>query len=109
MSLTLIRGRVTEVTEEIAQEFQFLRSELQRVNSELTTMTFAKRQPKNWRKTMKNLETFLAKSLHYAQEHCGDPQAWSMNHEDRANRFECVSYQVACFLAQNTVNGGQGF
>ena len=51
---------------------------------------------------------FLAKACHYAQEHVGDPDAWSMKGEDREQYFQCVSYQVACFLAQNTVHGKEG-
>jgi hypothetical protein len=51
---------------------------------------------------------FMAKMCHYAQEHCGDPQVWSMEPHDREQTLQCTSYQVACFLAQNTVNGSGG-
>jgi len=54
------------------------------------------------------LVDFMAKSCHYAQEHCGDPQAWPVKLQDREYLLQCVSYQMACFLAQNTVSGGGG-
>ena len=56
----------------------------------------------------KELVNFMAEAMHYAQEHCGDPQEWAMDKENRAKRFACCSYQVACFLAQNTRNGSGG-
>ena len=60
--------------------------------------------------TMKNtkLLDFMAKACHYAQEHIGDSDAWSNDEEDREQYLQCVSYQMACFLAQNTVLGGDG-
>ena len=55
-----------------------------------------------------NLLDYLAKSCHYAQEHCHDPDAWSMDRAERTALFQCVSYQIACFIAQNTVHGDDG-
>lgn len=54
------------------------------------------------------LEQFLAKSCHYAQEHIGDAEAWSMDTLNRHRLLQCTSYQVACFISQNTVAGGSG-
>lgn len=51
---------------------------------------------------------FMAKACHYAQEHCGDPDAWYKDEEHRTQSLQCVSYQMACFLAQNTVDGRGG-
>jgi hypothetical protein len=51
---------------------------------------------------------FLAKSCHYAQEHVGDPDAWPMDGDNREYLLQCVSFQVACFLSQNTVHGREG-
>ena len=42
MSLTLIDGTVTVVTPKVAKSFEFLRSECERLNSELAAMTAAK-------------------------------------------------------------------
>lgn len=55
-----------------------------------------------------NLINFLAKSCHYAQEHIDDADAWDISFSNRENLLQCVSYQVACFLAQNTVKGDNG-
>lgn len=57
-----------------------------------------------------NLLKFMAKSCYYAQDHCGDPQAWDNpgQRTDRKYLLQCVSYQIACFLAQNTVDGTNG-
>lgn len=55
-----------------------------------------------------NLLDFMARSCHYAQEHIDDIQAWGFDPDIRENRFQCVSYQMACFFAQNTVNGNSG-
>jgi hypothetical protein len=49
---------------------------------------------------------FLAKSCHYAQEHIDDSETWG--DIDRELRLECTSFQVACFLAQNTRRGSDG-
>jgi len=54
------------------------------------------------------LVNFMSKACHYAQEHISDPDAWSMKEEDRENMLQCVSYQMACFFAQNTINGNNG-
>jgi len=55
-----------------------------------------------------SLLDFMAKACHYAQEHVGDPNAWGKNIEDREGYLQCVSFQMACFLSQNTVNGKDG-
>ena len=55
-----------------------------------------------------HLIEFLAKNCYYAQEHIDDPQAWDINDYDRENRLQCVSFSVACFLSQNTVDGVDG-
>lgn len=52
------------------------------------------------------LATFMAKACDYAQEHVDDTEAWS--DEYREFYFTCVSYQMACFFAQNTVRGHNG-
>ena len=54
------------------------------------------------------LVDFMAKACHYAQEHCSDPDAWSTDYKRRRERFQCISYQMACFLAHNTVEGNKG-
>lgn len=51
---------------------------------------------------------FMAKACRFAQEHIDDPQAWSTEEIDREEMLQCVSYQMACFLAQNTVYGYRG-
>lgn len=51
---------------------------------------------------------FMAKACMYTQEHCGDPQAWPKDEGNRNNLLQCTSYQMACFLSQNTVYGGNG-
>jgi hypothetical protein len=55
-----------------------------------------------------NLLTFMAKSCHYAQDHIRCPDAWDQTKIFRGSKLECVSYQIACFLAQNTVEGHYG-
>ena len=55
-----------------------------------------------------SLLDFMAKACYYAQEHVGDPDAWGKNIEDRESYLQCVSFQMACFLSQNTVNGRDG-
>jgi len=60
---------------------------------------------------MKNVKTinlldFMANACYYAQSHCGDPEAWEG--VDRDYLLQCTSYQMACFLAQNTVEGCNG-
>ena len=54
------------------------------------------------------LVDFMAKACSYAQEHCGDPDAWSIDLPTRIQLLQCVSYQMACFFAQNTVKGTNG-
>lgn len=53
-----------------------------------------------------SLTIFLAKMCHYAQDHLF-PFSES-SETDRETMFQCTSYQVACFLAQNTRNGTDG-
>lgn len=50
----------------------------------------------------------MAKACHYAQEHIDDPEAWDNSPVARTAHFGCVSYQIACFLAQNTHDGHFG-
>ena len=50
----------------------------------------------------------VAQMCHNAQAHIGATEAWPMDRESRENRLQCVSYAVACFLAQNTVYGDDG-
>lgn len=54
------------------------------------------------------LVTMMAKACHYAQEHIDDIDAWPDDEASRVNYLQCVSYQMACFFAQNTVNGHNG-
>lgn len=49
-----------------------------------------------------NLVDMMAKACYYAQEHIDDPDAWPIDKDFRANKLECVSFQMACFLSQNT-------
>lgn len=56
----------------------------------------------------KELVDFMAEACNYAQEHIGDPQAWPTNLNKRLELLQCTSFQMACFLAQNTVNGDKG-
>lgn len=58
--------------------------------------------------TKTKLVTVLAKACYYAQQHIDDPDAWSMNKVDREQLLQCTSFQMACFLAQNTVLGNEG-
>jgi len=51
---------------------------------------------------------FMAKACHYAQAHVGDPDTWSDDKTVREDLIQCVSYQMACFLAQNTKKGDGG-
>jgi hypothetical protein len=51
---------------------------------------------------------FLAQACHYAQEHCDDATVWDTSSAYRQQLLRCVSYQVSCFLAQNTRLGGGG-
>ena len=54
------------------------------------------------------LVTFMAKSCSYAQEHIDDKDAWSTDPSMREDYLQCVSFQMACFLSQNTRDGGEG-
>jgi hypothetical protein len=54
------------------------------------------------------LLSFMAKACHYAQSHVGDPDAWSDEESSREQRLQCTSFQMACFLANNTNAGSQG-
>ena len=47
----------------------------------------------------------MAKACSYAQEHVED---FDLDPLEREKRLECVSFQMACFLAQNTVHGDGG-
>lgn len=53
-----------------------------------------------------SLTVFLAKMCYYAQDHLF-PFSES-SETDRETMLQCTSYQVACFLAQNTRNGTDG-
>jgi hypothetical protein len=55
-----------------------------------------------------NLIEFLAKSCHYAQSHIDDADAWDTSVVNREHCLQCTSFQVACFLSQNTVDGRNG-
>lgn len=55
-----------------------------------------------------SLTSYLARSCYYAQEHIDDADAWDTSPDYRENLLQCVSFQVACFLAQNTVEGCDG-
>lgn len=52
------------------------------------------------------LITMMAKACHYAQEHIDDLDAW--RGISREQHLTCVSFQMACFLAQNTRFGKEG-
>ncbi len=54
------------------------------------------------------LATFMAKACAYAQEHIDDKAAWSIDTIDREMYLQCVSFQMACFFAQNTIYGSDG-
>lgn len=54
------------------------------------------------------LVEMLAKACVYAQSHIDDLDAWSGNREGRRYLLQCTSYQVACFLSQNTRDGDGG-
>lgn len=54
----------------------------------------------------KELIDFMAEACHYAQEHVDDSEAWQDHH--REFYLTCASYQMACFLAQNTKYGHSG-
>jgi hypothetical protein len=52
--------------------------------------------------------TTLAEICYYAQQHVSDPQAWDHSKEHLEQLFQCTSYTIACFIAQNTVEGDGG-
>ena len=54
------------------------------------------------------LVTFMAKACYYAQEHIDDGAAWPTEPGAREDYLQCVSFQMACFFAQNTRDGGDG-
>jgi hypothetical protein len=54
------------------------------------------------------LVTMMAKACHYAQSHIDDQDAWKTDEEARLQLLQCVSFQMACFFAQNTVRGSGG-
>ena len=58
--------------------------------------------------TEPNLVSYLAQSCSYAQEHIDDLGAWPSLPAERAQLLQCTSYQVACFIAQNTRLGKGG-
>lgn len=49
---------------------------------------------------------FMAQACHYAQDHIDDPRAWEKH--ERPHLLQCTGHMIACFLAQNTVDGGEG-
>lgn len=56
-----------------------------------------------------DLLTLLTDIAVFAQNHSGDEEAWGpRNSENLRHGLEHVSYVVACFLAQNTVDGAGG-
>lgn len=50
----------------------------------------------------------MAQACSYAQDHIDDKEAWPTDVGFREDNLQCVSYQMACFLAQNTVDGRNG-
>lgn len=54
------------------------------------------------------LVTMMAKACMYAQDHINDKDAWDTSESAREQYLQCVSYQMACFFAQNTVQGHYG-
>jgi hypothetical protein len=56
-----------------------------------------------------NLIDYMAKSCYYAQAHTQDWEWADPSHQnDWDYLFQCTSYQIACFLAQNTMLGNAG-
>ena len=45
---------------------------------------------------------------YYAQSHIDDSDTWSITPENRENLLQCTSFQIACFLSNNTVDGEDG-
>lgn len=52
-----------------------------------------------------NLITFMAQACYYSQDLIKD---WEITESEREQHLFCTSYQIACFLAQNTVDGNGG-
>ena len=50
----------------------------------------------------------MAKACHYAQQHIDCSDAWPTDPIERETLLQCTSYQMACFLAQNTRDGHGG-
>lgn len=50
----------------------------------------------------------MAKACHYAQSHIDDKEVWANTEADREYLLQCTSFQMACFFAQNTVDGENG-
>ena len=60
-------------------------------------------------KVKNQLLDFMAQSCYYAQEHVHE--WWGEDDtkvEHVESMFECTSFQMACFLSQNTVDGNGG-
>ena len=55
-----------------------------------------------------HLLDYMAKSCAYAQQHIDDEHAWPIDSNTRTDLLECVSFQMACFFAQNTPLGDEG-
>jgi len=55
--------------------------------------------------TTPNLVHFIAQMCYYAQSHIED---FDISKSDREFIMEPTSYAVACFIAQNTVDGIEG-
>ncbi len=55
-----------------------------------------------------DLLTFMANACVYAQEHIDDADAWDTSVGHREELLQCTSFQMACFLSQNTVDGSDG-
>lgn len=58
--------------------------------------------------TAMSLVTMMAKACHYAQGHIEDRDAWPSDKDARIYLLQCTSYQMACFFAQNTLEGESG-
>lgn len=54
------------------------------------------------------LVDMMAAACHCAQAHIDDSNAWDISDANRELLLQCVSYQMACFLSQNTEMGGDG-
>ena len=54
------------------------------------------------------LDEMLAKACMFAQGHIDDLDAWPSGGAGRVKLLQCTSYQIACFLAQNTRYGHWG-